>query len=192
MADVIYDAKTIIRGLNAIEPGLKKAMVKEMKFISKDMVKSIKNEISPISPFGTPKHTEGRGRLSWEYGKFKKTGAVMKPNNVLARFSTSRSLRFKTTSLFSVWIRNPMVALAATAGKGSGTPRYAVTREYEWRGTRRTHRNTRQGQILINKVRRSGYYNFHYDTAEQQIPDVEQKIVLVWNRYAQIITKRYF
>jgi len=190
--NVVFDAKEVLRGLNQIEPGLKKQMLKDMKFISKDMVKDIKSEISPISPFGSPRHTEGQGRLSWNYGTYKKTGAIMKPDNVIASFRSGRSLKFKTTSLFAVWIRNPMVALAANAGKGSGVPRYADTREYDWRGTRRRHRNGGQGQILINKVRRSGYANFHYKQAEASLPDVERKIILVWEKYSKIITRKYF
>jgi hypothetical protein len=190
--NVVFDAKDVLKGLNAIEPGLKKQMLKDMKFISKDMVKEIKSQISPISPFGTPKHTEGQGRLSWNYGTYRKTGAIMKPNNVIASFRSGRSLRSATTSLFGVWIRNPMVALAANAGKGSGVARYADTKEYAWRGTRRKHRNGGQGQILINKVRKSGYANFHYDTAEANLPDVEQKIILVWEKYSKIVTRKYF
>lgn len=190
--EIVFDAKQVLKGLNQIEPGLKKQMLKDMKFISKDMVQDIKQEISPVSPFGSVNHTEGRGRLSWNYGTYKKTGAIMKPNNVIASFRSGRSLRYATTSLFSVWIRNPMVALAANAGKGSGMARYADTKDYEWRGTRRRHRNNGQGQRLINKVRSAGYANFHYKAAERNLPDVEQKIVLVWDKYSKIVTRKYF
>lgn len=190
--NVIFDAKTVIKGLNQIEPGLKKQMLKDMKFISANMVQDIKSEISPVSPFGSVNHTEGRGRLSWNYGTYRKTGAIMKPNNVIASFRSGRSLRYATTSLFSVWIRNPMVALVANAGKGSGIARYADTKDYEWRGTRRRHRNNGQGQRLINKVRSAGYANFHYKAAEQNLPDVERKIVLVWDKYSKIVTRKYF
>ena len=190
--NVIFDSKAVIKGLNQIEPGLKKQMLKDMKFISKDMVQEIKNEISPMSPFGSPKHTEGRGRLSWNYGTYKKTGSIMKPNNVIASFRSGRSLRFATTSLFSIWIRNPMVALAANAGKGSGVSRYATTKSYAWRGTMRNHANNGQGQKLINKVRSAGYANFHYKTAEAELPDVERKIILVWDKYSKIVTRKYF
>jgi hypothetical protein len=192
MSKVVVDAKQVIKGLNQIEPGLKKQMLRDMKFISKDMVSEIKNEISPISPFGSVNHTEGRGRLSWNYGTYKKTGAVIKPNNVIASFKSGRSLRYATTSLFAILIRNPMVALAANAGKGSGLPRYSDTKEYDWRGTRRRHRNNGQGQRLINKVRSAGYANFHYKAAEENLPDVERKIILVWDKYSKIVTRKYF
>jgi hypothetical protein len=192
MSKVVFDARDVIKGLNHIEPGLKKQMLREMKFISKDMVKDIKNEISPISPFGSVNHTEGHGRLSWNYGTYRKGGAIIKPNNVIASFSAGRSRRYATTSLFSILIRNPMVALAATAGKGSGMPRYSDTKEYAWRGTRRNHRNNGQGQRLINKARSAGYVDFHYKKAEQDLPGVEQKIILVWDKYSKIITRKYF
>jgi hypothetical protein len=192
VSKVIVDAKQVLKGLNEIEPGLKKQMLREMKFISKDMVQDIKNEISPVSPFGSVGHTEGKGRLSWNYGTYKKTGSIMKPNNVISSFKSGRSRRYATTSLFSVLIRNPMVALAANAGKGSGMPRYATTKEYDWRGTRRSHRNGGQGQRLINKVRSAGYANFHYKQAEANLPDVERKIKLVWDNYSKIVTRKYF
>lgn len=192
MSKVVVDAKQVLKGLKEIEPGLKKQMLKDMKFISKDMVREIKNEISPISPFGSVNHTEGRGRLSWNYGTYKKTGAIMKPNNVIASFRSGRSLKYATTSLFSIMIRNPMVALSAIAGKGSGVARYADTKEYDWRGTRRRHRNNGQGQRLINKVRSAGYANFHYKTAEENLPDVERKIILVWDKYSNMLNRKYF
>jgi hypothetical protein len=96
--NVIFDAKTVIKGLNQIEPGLKKQMLKDMKFISAEKVQDIKQEISPVSPFGSVNHTEGRGRLSWNYGTYRKNGAIMKPNNVIASFRSGRSLRYATTS----------------------------------------------------------------------------------------------
>jgi hypothetical protein len=190
-ADIVLDAKAVVKALNQLEPGLKKQMVAEMKKISRPMEKNIKDIIPTTSPFGSAGHSEGQGRLSWDYGTWKKGGSRVAPNNVTASFSTGRARGFRTTnSLFKVWVRNPMVALSGTAGKGSGSPRYGVTKEYAWRGTTRRHRNAGQGQKLINKVRSSGLYNFFYKEADKTLPDVERQIKLVWERYSAKVSRK--
>jgi len=192
-ADIVFDAKKTIKMLNEIDPGLKKAMVKEMKSIAnKNLVPDIKKAIPATSPFGSDGHSEGRGRLSWEYGTWKKGGARIAPNNVQPSFTTGRARGFRTVnSLFKVWVRNPMVSLAGTAGKGSGSPKYGYTKDYEWNGTRRRHRNNGQGQKLISKVRSSGLDNFFYKKAQESMPDVERQIKLVWERYSAKVSRKF-
>jgi hypothetical protein len=190
-AEIVLNAKAVVKALNQVEPGLKKAMVAEMKKISRPMETDIKSLIPSTSPFGKEGHTEGRGRLSWDYGTWKKGGARIAPDNVTSSFGTGRAKGFRTTnSLFKVWVRNPMVALTGTAGKGSGIPKYGATKDYAWRGTTRRHRNAGQGMQLINKVRSSGLYNFFYKGADKSLPDVEREIKLVWERYSAKVSRK--
>lgn len=190
-ADIVLDAKAVVKALNQLEPGFKKEMVAEMKKISRPMEKDIRSLIPSTSPFGSQGHSEGHGRLSWDYGTYKKGGARVAPDNVSSSFSTGRAKGFRTTnSLFKVWVRNPMVALSGTAGKGSGTPRYGATKEYAWNGTTRRHRNNGQGLRLINKVRSSGLYNFFYKGAEKTMPSVEREVKLVWERYSSKVSRK--
>jgi hypothetical protein len=180
--EVIYDAKATIKALNAINPEFKKQMVREFKFEAKPMVESLSKRIKELAPpVGSLNH---EGRTNWGAGKYKNNS--IKPDNVLARFTTGRSRRVAVTSLFAVWVRSPMVAVTAVIGKGSMSPKRAVTREYDWKSGSRTHRNNGQGQKLLSFVRDHNEENWFFKEVEKTLPDVEQKVKLVWDRYSRI------
>lgn len=183
---VVYDVKPILKALNELEPGLKKEMIREFKVESKDMVRDISSTIRDLTP--PPGSTGHSGRLSWESGKYK--SSVMKPDNVIPRFRASRSRRFAVTALFAIWVRNPMVALTGTIGKGSMTPRRSVTREYAWKDRTRSHKLNGQGKKLLQAVNDNTGRNWFYRQAEKSMPDVEHKVKLVWEKYSAKVTRR--
>jgi len=183
--NVVFNAKAIGKALNELEPGLKNKMIKEFKAESKDMVRDMSLEIGSLTP--PPGMLGHNGRTSWEHSLYK--GKQIKPDNVIARYSTGRSRRYAVTSLFGIWVRNPAVAITGTIGKGSMVPKRAVTREYEWRGTRRTHTNNGQGRKLLRAVRHNTE-NWFYATAEKSMPDVERKVKLVWERYSAMVSRK--
>jgi hypothetical protein len=200
--DVIFDAKPILKAMNELEPGLKKQMLREMKAITKPMVSEIRSVIPNTAPMSgmsvnrTSSSSDGRkfnsnptGRLSWDGGKYK--NAVIAPDNVIPKFSAGRSRRAAVTSLFGVWLRSPGVAMVATAGRGSGTPRYATTREYDYKGGKRRHTNNGQGAALISKVKSSGLYNFFYKAGEKELPSAEQEVKLVWEKYSSKVNRKF-
>ena len=183
--DVVFNARAIGKTLNELEPGLKNKMVKEFKFESADMVRDIRDTIRSLNPpVGMLNHN---GRTSWEHSLYK--GKAVKPDNVLAKYSASRSRKFAITSLFGVWVRNPAVSITGTIGKGSMVPRRAVTREYGWKDTYRTHRVNGQGRGLLKAVRHNKE-NWFYAAAEKSMPDVERKIKLVWERYSSMVSRK--
>jgi hypothetical protein len=197
--DLIFDAKPILKALNELEPGLKKQMLREMKSITKPAITEIKKVIPDTAPMsgmsvtrtsraGGGSNSNPNGRLSWEGGKYK--NAVIKPNNVIPKFSSGRSRRSAVTSLFGIWLRAPGVSMVATAGRGSGTPQYATTREYEYKGGTRSHTNNGQGQALIRRVKSSGLYNFFYKAGEKKIPSMETEVKLTWEKYSKLVNRR--
>jgi len=199
--DVIFDAKPILKALNQLEPDLKKQMLREMKAITKPAINEIKSVIpstSPMSGMSVPRtstsmndrkfNNNGDGRLSWTGGKYK--NRVITPDNVIPRFSSSRSRKYATTSLFGIWLRSPGVAMIATAGKGSGRAKYATTREYPYKGGVRRHRNNGQGEALIRKVKATGLYNFFYKAGDASVPGMEGEVKLVWEKYSKIVNRR--
>jgi hypothetical protein len=199
--DVIFDAKPVLKALNQLEPGLRKQMLREMKEITKPAVNEIKSVIpstSPMSGMSVPRvgtsvegrsfNNNGDGRLSWTGGKYK--NKIISPDNVIPRFSSSRSRRSAVTSLFGIWLRSPGVAMVATAGKGSGRARYATTREYPYKGGVRRHRNNGQGEAFIRKVKSSGLYNFFYKAGDASVPGMEGEVKLVWEKYSKIVNRR--
>ena len=199
--DVIFDAKPVLKALNQLEPGLRKEMLREMKDITKPAVNEIKSVIpstAPMSGMSVPRvstsvegrnfNNNGEGRLSWTGGKYK--NKVIAPDNVIPRFSSSRSRRSAVTSLFGIWLRSPGVSMVATAGKGSGRAKYATTRQYPYKGGVRRHRNNGQGEALIRKVKSSGLYNFFYKAGDASVPGMEGEVKLVWENYSKKVSRR--
>lgn len=199
--NVIFDARPIIKAMNELEPGLKKAMLKDMKAITKPVISEIRSVIPATAPmsgmsvnrtttsmFDRDFNNNGDGRLSWTGGKYK--NKVIAADNVIPKFSAGRSRKVAVTSLFGIWLRSPGVAMVATAGKGSGRPKYAITREYPYKGRTRRHKNNGQGEALIRKVKNTGLFNFFYKTGEKQLPSVEQEVKLTWNKYSAPVTRR--
>lgn len=199
--NVIFDARPIIKAMNELEPGLKKAMLKDMKAITKPVISEIRSVIPATAPmsgmsvnrtttsmFDRDFNNNGEGRLSWTGGKYK--NKVIAPDNVIPKFSAGRSRKVAVTSLFGIWLRSPGVAMVATAGKGSGRPGYATTREYPYKGGTRRHKNNGQGEALIRKVKNTGLFNFFYKAGEKQIPSIEQEVKLTWNKYSAPVTRR--
>ena len=107
----------------------------------------------------------------------------------LIRYRQNRSKFSKITSLVSIWVRSPAVALTGVAGKGSGVLKKSVTREYDWKDMKRRHKITTQGRTLISQVR-SRYFNWFYKTAEKSLPDTEKQIKLVWEKYSARVSRR--
>lgn len=201
--DVVFNAKPVIKAINQLEPGLKKAMLKDMKAITKPVISEIKSLIPNTAPFSgiseertftqmpdRKLNNNGTGRLSWTGGKYK--NKVIAPDNVISKFSASRSRKYAVTSLFGIWLRSPGVSMVATAGKGSGRPGYSRTREYSYKGGTRSHRNNGQGAALIRIVKKVGLFNFFYKGAEQQLPSVEREVKLTYAKYAKIVNRKFF
>ena len=199
--DVIFDARPVLKALNQLEPGLRKQMLRDMKAITKPAINEIKSVIpstSPMSGMSVARtstsmddrnyNNNGEGRLSWTGGKYK--NKIIAPDNVIPKFSSGRSRKSAVTSLFGIWLRSPGVAMVAQAGKGSGRPGYATTREYAYKGGTRRHRNNGQGAALIRKVKNTGLFNFFYKTGEKQLPSMEQEVKLTWNKYSKLVNRR--
>jgi hypothetical protein len=199
--DVVVDAKRATKALDQLQPGLKKQMLKDMKGITKPVIVKIKSEIPKTAPFSgiseprtftsmpdRKENNNGDGRLSWTGGLYK--NRVIAPDNVIPRYSASRSRKYAVTSLFGIWLRSPGVSMVATAGKGSGRPGYATTREYPYKGGTRSHRNNGQGAALIRIVKKTGLFNFFYKAGEEQLPSIERQVKLSYESYSKLVNRR--
>jgi len=199
--DVVVDAKRATKALDQLQPGLKRQMLKDMKDITKPAITNIKSEIPKTAPFSgiseprtftqmtdRKENNNGDGRLSWTGGLYK--NRVIAPDNVIPRYSASRSRKYAVTSLFGIWLRSPGVSMVATAGKGSGRPGYSTTREYPYKGGTRSHRNNGQGAALIRRVKQVGLFNFFYKAGEEQIPSMERAVKLTYESYSKLVNRR--
>ena len=181
---VIKDAKGTLKAIRELHPELRKQLTRDLKEVSKPMVEGMKLRIKDLTPpVGSLDHS---GRTNWENGKYK--SGTIKPDNVIAKLSSGRSRRTAVTSLFAVWVRSPMASIIGVIGKGSMVPRRAVTREYEWRGTTRRHKNNGQGEKLLSFVDNHGERNWFYREAEKTMPNVERQVKLTWDKYSKIVS----
>ena len=184
MADsVIYDVKGLIKDLNALEPGLKKAMVKEAKDIAKPIASNIKRAIPDVAPLsGMLKSNNPTGRLAWGAGKAADTVSI--------RFRTGRSRFTAVTPLVAVWVTSPMTAIADVAGRGNMRKAKKITNEYAYKGGKRRHRVTTQGRTMIDNLQSRYANNFVYPSVEDSLDDAENKIKLVIDKYARMVNRK--
>jgi len=185
MADeIVYNAKEIVKALNALEPGLKNAMVKEMRKISQPTIRLIKEAVPSVQsiPSGMTIGKNPNSRLAW--------GAGIKPDAVGFSFRTKASKKFAVTSLARLVVKSPATALADVAGKGSGVPIRNVTRPYTRNGEQRTHRITTQGSYLIQALKKRRANNFVYPAVEKSLPMLKQEIKLILEKYAAKVNRK--
>ena len=183
-SDIVYNAKEIVKALEALEPGIKKVLVREVKFAAKPTISAIKSAIPSVNPFISSVRpvANTRGRLGW--------GVKVAANTVKPSFKTKASKKFAVTSLVSIVVSSPATALADVAGKGSGEVRRPVTNAYPYKDGERTHRVTTQGQKMIRHLRSRRASNFVYPAVEQSLPMVQAEIKLVIERYAAKVNRK--
>lgn len=187
---VVYDVKGLVKDLNALEPGLKKEMVREAKDIAKPIASNIKNAIPATAPLsGMSLQKNPNGRLAWG-GSTTAKGNRIPANQVSIRFRTGRSRTRAITPLLSIWVTSPMTAIADVAGKGSMRKAKKVTNEYAYKDGRRTHRVTSQGRIMIDRLRQRNQNDFIYPAVGDSIDDAEVRVKLVINKYAKIVNRK--
>lgn len=182
-SDVVYNAKELVKALNELEPGMKNAMVREMRKIAQPSIKAIKSAVPAVVPLsGMSQIKNPNSRLAW--------GADKKPDAVGFSFKTKASKKFAVTSLARLVVQSAATAMADTAGKGSGVPVRTVTRPYAYRGGERTHRVTTQGSTMIRKLRARRASNFVYPAVEQSLPMLRQEIKLIIEKYAAKVNRK--
>lgn len=108
MRDIIYtNVPMLMRQLDQIEPGLKKALVKDVKKIAKDVADPIKRAIPMNAPLSGMNRT---GRLSWNNGYSKKRARIT-AHDVKPSFKATRSKTRAVTPLVKVIVASPAVAM---------------------------------------------------------------------------------
>lgn len=185
MADnIVYNAKELVAALNKLEPGMKNALVKEIKLAAKPAIEAIKSGIPKVNPFISSVRpvSNTRGRLGWN--------VKVKADTVKPSFKTKASKKFAVTSLVSLRVTSPATALADVAGKGSGEVRRPVTNSYDYKGGTRTHRTTTQGQKMIRHLRKERATNFVYPSVKASLPSVQAEIKLILERYAAKVNRK--
>jgi hypothetical protein len=176
---VVYDVKGLLKDLAALEPGLKKQLVRDAKAIGKPIASVIKSQIPTTAPLSG---MANNGRLGWGSGKA--------ANSVTTKFRSGRSRYTAVTPLVSVWVNSPMTAIADIAGKGGMRKAKRITSEYAYKDGSRRHEVTTQGRWMIRMLKQRNLNNFVYPNVEDSIDDVQDKIKLVVEKYARMVNRK--
>ncbi|NCA08301.1 MAG: hypothetical protein EBS85_06220 [Micrococcales bacterium] len=180
---VIYDVRGLLKDLDALQPGLRKQLVKEAKDIAKRPASLIKSQIPSTAPLsGMSKISNPNGRTAWGAGKPAK--------QVQIRFKSGYSRRSAITPLLSIWVTSPMTAIADIAGKGSMRKARKITSEYAYKDGSRRHAVTSQGRWMIRRLKERNLNNFVYPNVEDSLGDVQDEIKLIISRYAAKVNRK--
>jgi len=183
---VVFDIKGLIRDLEALEPGLKKQLVRDAKSIAKPVVSIIKSQIPTTAPLSGMNES---GRLGWGASMTKK-GNRIPANSVTIKFRTSRSRISAITPLVSVWVNSPMTAIADVAGKGGMRKAKRITSEYAYKDGTRRHKVTTQGRWMIKGLKERNLNNFVYPAVEDKLEDAQAEVKLIIDKYARMVNRK--
>lgn len=115
MADVVYsNVRELMRQLRAIEPELRKELVRDLKSVAKPVQAAIVNRIPSNPPL---RGMRGNGRMSWDNSVNYK-GRRVPAKSVTVKFRSGGSKRAAITSLISVQAMSPAVAMLDMARFG--------------------------------------------------------------------------
>jgi hypothetical protein len=182
---VVYGIKPLLRELEALEPGMKKQLVREAKDVVKPIADNIKSHIPRIAPLsGMSKNNNPHGRLAWGAGK--------PANQVSIRFRSGYSRKSAVTSLVSIWVTSAATAMADVAGKGSMRKSKNLTRSYAYKGGVRKHRvnGGNGGRDFVRNLKARGANDFVYPAVGDSIDDAQQRVKLVLEKYARKVNRR--
>lgn len=200
MGDVVYtNVRELHRRLDAIDPALRKAMVKDAKLAAKPLQTGIKSAIPSIAPLSGFSNS---GRLGYGVGKPAKSVSV--------NYRIGRSKFTAITSLLSVRVNSPAVVLMDMAGRsnryiGAGYKGSGSTREYAYKGGTRKHRTDgngvrrpsqgpkkyrSQGEALISNLG-SRASRFAWPAAERALPAIQAQVKGILDRASSRISRTF-
>lgn len=199
----VADIRNLQRALKAIDPKLRAELIREAKAPAKPIQSAVKSAIPAVAPLSGL----NQGRLNWSSSVDSK-GRSHSPKDVKIQFRTSSSGKSLTTSLVRVRVASPAVVFADMAGRsgrfiGAGYKGSGRTREYNWKGTTRSHRvdgngvkkpnrvykYASQGRALIDNLGGSAS-RFVWPAAERAVPAARIEINKVLDKFARKINRK--
>ena len=181
MADIVVsNIRELNRQLAAIEPQLKRQLTKDAKDFARPVQAVVKSAIPTIQQLPMS------GMLG--YGRMGAFGGV-NIGKVSVRFRASGSRNSAITSLVSVRVESPLIAMLEFAGKRNQVRRNR-TRPYSYKGGTRTHAVTTQGKGMIARLGGQPA-RYAWPAAEKAIPLAERNILFSLNQASKRVSDRF-
>lgn len=179
MAD--YDIKnlpTILKRLDAIDPGLKRQLVKDAKLPARPVAQAVKDGIPDVQGLGLY-GTLNSGRLG--------SNGKVRDNKTTIKYRTGYSRRSAVTALVSIRAESPLIQMLDLA---KNVKVGGLTREYPYRGGTRRHRINGQARGLINQLPNRPS-RFIWPAGEAKIPAANREIVKIVESYARKVNSEW-
>jgi hypothetical protein len=189
----VTNVRELQRRLKALDPLLRRQLIRDAKEPAKPIQTAVKNAIQDVTPLSGMT----RGRLNWNAAVDRK-GKTHKPQDVAIQFRTSTSGRSKITSLVRVRVQSPAVTFVATAGssnrfidagyKGSG-----FTKEYPWKNGTRRHKVNGQGRMLVEKMAsrmQKDKTGIAWPAAVRMLPEAKAKVDATLTKFAKMVNMK--
>ena len=94
------------------------------------------------------------------------------------------------TPLLTVIVNGAAVSMADMAGRGGGKTRLKRTRSYAWKGGRRTHAVTTQGQAMIKALGGSPS-RYIWPEAERSLPFIQGTVLMGVEQYTNELNRKF-
>jgi len=197
------DVRALTKKLEAIEPGLRKQLMREAKAVgSKASESIIKPAIQKIVPLSQSLNPNNTGRLAWNYqmAKVGKSLRRVPADFTQVQFRTATGQKAKltgvsTTSLVNVRVVAPMVIISDIAGRsnkstGKGYRGSGYSREFNRNGVMVRVKQNGQGQAMIRNLG-SGASRYLWPAMIQKKPMIESEIRAILQKYEHIAARGF-
>jgi hypothetical protein len=137
----------------------------------------IQGNIPLIAPTSGFRHS---GRTAWKPAT---TKTVVSGRN-------ARKGQTGATPLLTVIVNGAAVSMADMAGRGGAKTRLKRTRSYAWKGGRRTHAVTTQGQAMIRALGGSPS-RYVWPEAEKSLPFIQSTVLMGVEQYTNDLNRKF-
>jgi hypothetical protein len=188
---LVTDVRTLQKKLKAIDPDLRKQLMRDAKNVGKRAESKIKSAIPTISPL---RASNSVGRLSWNR-QVNGKGQMLAANKTAVQFRTSGSGNAVKTSLVSVKVLAPMTVIADIAGRSGramdqGYKNSGYSRDFMRNGVMVRMRLNGQGAGMVKKLG-SGASRYAWPALIQDKPMLEYEVRAIINKYTSIANRGF-
>lgn len=187
----VQDVRALQRRLKAIEPDLRKMLIREAKGVGREAESAIKRAIPKTSPL---RASNSRGRLAWDRQQ-DRNNRILAPDKTRVEFRTSTGNRSGRTSLVRVRVEAPMTVIADIAGRsgraiGRGYKGSGYSRSFVRNGAVIRMRLNGQGEGMIRKLG-TGASRYAWPAIINDKPRLEAEVKKVLQKYEAIANRGY-
>jgi hypothetical protein len=177
MSVEVYGIRETLAEIRNVDQQLFFKIRAQMKRGGDTLGQRIQGNIPLIAPTRGFRHS---GRTAWKPATTKTVVSGRNP----------RKGHTGATPLLTVIVNGAAVSMADMAGRGGGKTRLKRTRSYAWKGGRRTHAVTTQGQAMIRALGQSPS-RYIWPEAERSLPFIQATVLMGVEQYTNELNRKF-